>query len=191
MFYNNGPDQIPGLIVMSLSDPNGEIDHTYNLVVALFNANDEAQTFTETTFIGSALTLHPVQVNSYDPVVRTASFDAGTGAFSVPARTTAVFVQYAAPVAAFSANLTSGVAPLQVTFTNESLGNYTSSVWDMGDGFTSTLSSPTHIYQSAGVYTVTLTVSGLGGSDDEVKANYITVQERWYHGFLILIYKND
>ena len=39
---------------------------------------------------GAALMLHPVQAASADPVVQTATFDAGT--FTVPAMTTAVFV---------------------------------------------------------------------------------------------------
>jgi len=42
---------------------------------------------------GANVRLHPVQANSADRVVRSSSFDAGTGTFTVPARTTAVFVQ--------------------------------------------------------------------------------------------------
>jgi len=61
--------------------------------VALFNANDVAQTFQAPDFQGHLLSLHPVQVSSQDPVVRTATFNAGSGAFVVPARTTAVFVE--------------------------------------------------------------------------------------------------
>jgi len=38
------------------------------------------------------VTLHPVQAMSADPVVGTAAFEAATGTFTVPARTTAVFV---------------------------------------------------------------------------------------------------
>jgi hypothetical protein len=37
--------------------------------------------------------LHLVQAFSSDSVVRTAKFDSATGTFSVPARTTAVFVR--------------------------------------------------------------------------------------------------
>jgi len=82
---------------------------------------------------------------------------------------------YVPPIADFTASPTSGIAPLRVVFTNTSTGDYTASLWDFGDGMTSTLKSPTHVYETAGVYTVTLTVSGPGGSDREVKADYITV----------------
>ncbi|MDD3642762.1 MAG: PKD domain-containing protein [Candidatus Krumholzibacteria bacterium] len=80
-----------------------------------------------------------------------------------------------APVAAFSGSPTSGYEPLDVSFTDASSGSPTSWSWDFGDGGTSTAQNPSHIYASAGSYTVTLTVANAAGSDDEVKANYITV----------------
>ena len=79
--------------------------------------------------------------------------------------------------AAFSATPLSGPAPLTVTFTNDSSGAYTTSLWGVGDGVTSTLTSPTHVYVATGTYTVTLTVSGTAGSDTETRAGYITVWE--------------
>jgi PKD repeat protein len=75
----------------------------------------------------------------------------------------------------FSAILTSGIAPLNVTFSNISTGDFTSSLWEFGDGSTSTERNPTHIYSEKGVYTVTLTVSGLGGTDNEIRSDYIIV----------------
>jgi PKD repeat protein len=75
----------------------------------------------------------------------------------------------------FTASPLTGTAPLTVTFTNESSGAYTSSLWRFGDGFTSTMENPAHTYVTTGTYTVTLTISGPGGSDEEVKSNYITV----------------
>ena len=47
----------------------------------------------DTGICGEVVLLHPVLAASADPVVQTSSFDAGTGMFSVPARTTAVFVE--------------------------------------------------------------------------------------------------
>ncbi len=92
-FYNTGRDQIPGLIVMSLSDRVGEnLDPNFELIVALINANDEAQTFSQPDLAGFPLALHFVQQNSADPVVQTAVFDPNSGAFTIPGRTTAVFV---------------------------------------------------------------------------------------------------
>jgi len=78
------------------------------------------------------------------------------------------------PVADFSGSPTSGYYPLTVTFTDLSTGQINTWSWTFGDSGTSTLASPTHIYQSLGVFTVGLTVTGYGGSDTETKVNYIT-----------------
>ena len=80
-----------------------------------------------------------------------------------------------APVAAFSGSPTSGTEPLNVSFTDQSTGSITSWSWTFGDGGTSTTQNPSHQYTSDGNYTVTLTVTGPGGSDAETKTNYITV----------------
>ena len=39
------------------------------------------------------LLLHPVQAFSQDPVVRTSKFQSSTGTFTIPPRTTAVFIE--------------------------------------------------------------------------------------------------
>jgi pullulanase-type alpha-1,6-glucosidase len=90
-FHNTGPDQIPGLIVMSVTDTD-DIDANFDMVVVLFNASPEPVTFTRDELSGVPLELHPVLVNSADSVVQAATFDADSATFSVPARTTAVFV---------------------------------------------------------------------------------------------------
>ena len=70
------------------------------------------------------------------------------------------------------------MAPLTVAFTNQSTGDYDTCSWDFGDGGTSNAcSDPSHDYTSSGIYAVSLTVSGPGGSDTETKAGYITVYE--------------
>ncbi|NOX90080.1 MAG: PKD domain-containing protein [Calditrichaeota bacterium] len=81
------------------------------------------------------------------------------------------------PVADFSGSPTSGDAPLTVTFTDQSTNDPTSWSWDFGDGGTSTEQNPTHTYNSAGNYTVSLTASNTYGSDTETKTDYITVTE--------------
>jgi PGF-pre-PGF domain-containing protein len=68
-----------------------------------------------------------------------------------------------APVADFSSDVTSGNAPLTVTFTDMSTGSPTSWNWDFGDGTSSADQSPVHAYSSAGTYTITLTVSNANG----------------------------
>lgn len=101
----------------------------------------------------------------------------GSGSFKTVLATLAVrFTEAEAPVAAFSANTTSGISPLSILFADASTGTITSYAWDFNNDGTidSTVQSPTHMYPSAGIYTVNLTVTGPGGSDSEVKTNYIT-----------------
>ncbi len=82
-----------------------------------------------------------------------------------------------APVANFTTNVTSGDAPLAVQFTDASSGSPTSWSWDFeNDGIVdSTKQNPAHIYETAGAYTVNLTVTNAAGSDTATKADYITV----------------
>ena len=79
------------------------------------------------------------------------------------------------PDAHFSASPTSGAAPLTVNFTDQSTGQITSWSWDFGDGSTSTEQNPSHTYTDGGSYTVSLTVTGPGGSDTETKTGFISV----------------
>ncbi len=83
------------------------------------------------------------------------------------------------PVAAFSANVTSGSAPLSVQFTDLSTNSPTSWSWDFDNDSTvdSTEQNPSHTYNAAGSYTVKLVVNNSVGSDDEVKSAYIVVSE--------------
>jgi len=89
----------------------------------------------------------------------------------------ATYVELPGPVANFTANPTSGFAPLTVVFTNTSTGDYTASLWSFGDGLTSTLTNPSHSYEAAGAFSVTLTVSGSAGMDTLTRTNHITVYE--------------
>ena len=82
-----------------------------------------------------------------------------------------------APVANFIANPTSGKPPLNVLFTDQSTGTITSYAWDFNnDGVVdSTAQNPAYTYNTAGTYTVKLTVTGSGGSNSLTRTNYITV----------------
>jgi pullulanase len=93
-FLNTGTSQIPGLIVMKL-DANGKNYGPYAHIVVLFNATDAQVTFTSTVLQGMQLVLHPVQQHSSDPTVRQSTFNSKTGAATIPALTTAVFVSVA------------------------------------------------------------------------------------------------
>jgi pullulanase len=96
-FENTGPQQLPGLIAMYIQGDTNAPRGEYQGAMVLFNASDEEQRFESATHKGSGLELHPVLKESTDPLVRSASFNGETGTFSVPARTTAVFVSTAPP----------------------------------------------------------------------------------------------
>jgi len=76
--------------------------------------------------------------------------------------------------AGFSASPVEDHAPLEVLFTCESSGDIDSWQWNFGDGNSSSEEEPLHTYSEAGVYSVTLTVSGDGGEDTAAKEDYIT-----------------
>ena len=89
-FLNGGPNQIPGLIVMSITDgacAGADLDPARDAVLVMVNADKASHDFAVAGAAG--FQLHPIQRASADAVVRSAKFRAGT--FTVPARTTAVF----------------------------------------------------------------------------------------------------
>jgi hypothetical protein len=77
--------------------------------------------------------------------------------------------------AGFSADVTAGVAPLTVRFTDESTGDPKSWSWMFGDGGTGDQQHPTHTYTTPGTYTVNLTVNTETGSATFSRPGYITV----------------
>jgi PKD repeat protein len=84
----------------------------------------------------------------------------------------------ATPEADFTADPISGPFPLTVNFTDQSIGQISSWSWNFGNGSTSAEQNPSHTYTDPGTYTVSLTVTGPGGSDTSVKADFITVLEQ-------------
>ena len=74
------------------------------------------------------------------------------------------------PTADFSANVSSGFAPLCVQFTDLSTGSPTDWVWNFGDGNTSALQSPAHTYATPGSFNVSLNVSNSYGSSNVTRA---------------------
>ncbi len=84
------------------------------------------------------------------------------------------------PVANFEADSTTGTTTAPVTFTDTSAGTITERVWDFGDGNSSYSTTETvipHTYSSADTYDVKLTVTGPGGTHEELKEEYITITE--------------
>ncbi len=90
-FYNNGPNQTPGLIVMELA---GDVSlyPPYKKIVVLFNATSQTQTFTDADLQGLKLVLHPLQAAADPALNEDASYNNKKGTFVVPALSTAVFV---------------------------------------------------------------------------------------------------
>jgi PKD repeat protein len=70
---------------------------------------------------------------------------------------------------------TSGDAPLSVKFTDKTAGQVSGWHWDFGDGQAADEQNPTHVYMTAGVYNVILTVTNEYGQADVTKAQYINV----------------
>jgi PKD repeat protein len=96
----------------------------------------------------------------------------GTGSLVKPA-----YVHVTAPpppTAAFVGTPLSGTVPFAVQFTDQSSGSPTSWLWSFGDGSTSNVRNPSHTYNAAGTYNVTLTATNLGGSNSITKTAYIT-----------------
>ena len=95
-FYNTGPNQVPGLIAMHIDGqkPGPFRGTKYKSVVVLFNVDKVAKSVTIDALKGKHLMLHPAQqVSMVDPLPCSATYAGSTGAFSVPARTTVVFVE--------------------------------------------------------------------------------------------------
>jgi PKD repeat protein len=107
--------------------------------------------------------------------IYTATVTASNSLGALTATTTVTITEPTAPNAAFTGLPLFGTIPLTVTFSDQSIGAITSWSWDFGDGGTSTDQDPTHTYTVPGIYTVTLTVDGPGGSDTETKSAYVTV----------------
>ncbi|MBW6514283.1 MAG: SBBP repeat-containing protein [Candidatus Syntrophosphaera sp.] len=85
------------------------------------------------------------------------------------------------PRAFFTANITEGLEPLTVQFTDASIigaGPIIAWLWDFGDGNQSVLPNPSHTYLDSGVYTVSLSVVNyLGLTGYRVVDDYISVYE--------------
>ncbi|MQA23347.1 pullulanase-type alpha-1,6-glucosidase [Rugamonas sp. FT103W] len=98
-FHNTGPQQVPGMIVMSIDGqhPRRYDGARYNAVVVLFNVDKVARTIAVPELAGRKLALHKVLLNADGGKgARLGSYSSAGGKFSIAARSTAVFVEEAA-----------------------------------------------------------------------------------------------
>jgi pullulanase len=89
-----GPDQVPGLVALSI-DGTRYPGAQYKAVVVVFNVDKVGKTIAIPELKGRKLQLHRIQKNGSDDVVKGSGFEQGSGTFAIPARTAAVFVQHA------------------------------------------------------------------------------------------------
>lgn len=79
-FPLSGKDETPGVITMRLGS-----------LVVVFNSTPSTTTQTVSALAGRAYALHPVQVAGADYTVKKATYERGSGKFTVPGRTVAVY----------------------------------------------------------------------------------------------------
>ncbi len=85
--------------------------------------------------------------------------------------------EFSALTADFSADVTVGEKPLNVQFTNQSVGEIDSLIWHFGDGDSSFAENPAHVYSDNGKYTVHLRIYGKLGSSERIRQEYIIVEQ--------------
>ena len=90
-FYNTGSEQVPGVIVMHLTN-EADTDPEHRSVAVVFNGTPDVQRLNVTELAGRTMQLHPVQQNGGDPLVRFSRLRPD-GTLLVPGRTAAVFVE--------------------------------------------------------------------------------------------------
>jgi PKD repeat protein len=105
-------------------------------------------------------------------VTLTATNSIGSNTVTQPGYIT---VNAAVPVSSFTANVTSGVVPLTVQFTDTSNNTPTGWYWTFGNGGTSTSENPVYTFSSVGSYAVSLGATNSAGSNTTTIPAFITV----------------
>lgn len=164
-FVDNSSGNIP-LSVTVTNHSSGSTPLTYAWDYTsdgIVESTDETPAAISYTVAGT-YTLKLTVTNPYGTSVYTQQIRAQTGTGTVP-------------ITDFSASLVSGIVPMLISFTDLTINTPTSWLWSFGDGTTSTLQNPTHTYNTAGSFTVSLTATNGYGSDTETKTGYITITD--------------
>ncbi len=87
-----------------------------------------------------------------------------------------VYTQLPSPNPEFSASSVFGIAPLNISLTNESTGVVGYIYWDFGDGSTSSMANPEHTYSNPGSYSVSMTILDYQGNPlSNTKEDFINI----------------
>lgn len=84
MSIEDGHEGVPGL---------SQLDPIYSYIVVIVNACPTEVSFASPSLQARTLQLHPEQVMSTDEIVKRSTYNASAGCFTVPPRTTSVFVE--------------------------------------------------------------------------------------------------
>ncbi len=142
----------------------------YDQADGIFSVNIDA---------GNYKTFTPATSGEYFFVMKmgSTSWDGSEQAFEIIVDELTLTEARVKPITEFSVDATNGFAPMTVQFTDNSKFA-TSWSWDFGDNSAeSTDQNPSHTYNAAGVYTVTLTTANEIGETELIKNDYITVNE--------------
>ncbi len=86
------------------------------------------------------------------------------------------YVNFQPPIANFNSNIQEVCKGEQVQFSNLSLGNGISSVWDFGDGESSNIAHPNHEFTVNGLYNINLSITDSFGCSSSLSlSDYIQV----------------
>ena len=143
----------------------GETLYIFRNVSGVWIADSPALILNSTGFAPGPWRLSLVDITSNVLIVQHTLDLAGDGDGPVPLP----------PVAEFTANVTTGTAPLVVQFTDLSMSLITSWSWNFGDSGTSSAQNPVRMYAIPGSYSVTLTVTNSSGTGSITKSGYIVV----------------
>ena len=147
----------------------GILTVTTNAGDAPLNFGDSFKLFNAGAFTGSFITTQLPSLSSGLAWSNSLAINGSVNVVQVP------------PVANFTGTPTNLFVTQTVTFTDGSTGSITNWVWSFGDGQTVTNNSNAsviHAYAAAGTDTVSLIVSGAGGSSTNTLANYVVVKPK-------------
>ncbi|MDO8260197.1 MAG: PKD domain-containing protein, partial [Candidatus Magasanikbacteria bacterium] len=155
---NNGDNPVVYRVYRKLSNESGE---------SIYIGSTSSTNFSD-SFLNPG-TSYCYQVSaSYEGLESAKSQEAST--------TTPIFTNLNLPTADFSVDRNVIYTGKVIFFTDRSTGTQISSwYWDFGDGYTSTLQSPSHRFNYSGHYDISLTVTNMYGSRTVIKRDSIYV----------------